>query len=516
MRPRGVAPTLPPMPFSNSHDVPVLVVGAGPAGLAAALELTRHDIPCLLVERRSQLSSHPRATGLSLRSMELVRAWGLEEDVRARSADVDWRLLVSETLADAAAGSAVEVGYPNPEQSRMVSPTAPACVAQDDLEPLLLEHLRAAPGARVELGTELTTIFEGPDGARAELRDVHTGALRTVHARYVVAADGARSAVRGALGIPLIGREGLLEGFTTLFRAPLWDVVSEHRHVIYSVTQETSPATFLPAGPSDRWLFGMRDEAPDERRAAKLIRLGAGVGDLPVRVERSRYFSSAAQIAERWRSGCVFLAGDAVHRVPPRGGTGLNLALHDGYDLGWKLAWVLRGWAASALLDSYEAERRPVAEYTAARSADPNGSIRPVEQEVRADLGGRIAHVWSGRRSTLDLLEPGLTLFAGRDAPAWESAAASLAARVPVRVRLLDPVAARAVGAPGRSAVLARSDGTPVGALTGGADPTPALRAAVAAVASSGSGSRRLHPANPHDRVLLVSGPQSGHEPTEA
>jgi putative polyketide hydroxylase len=121
---------------------------------------------------------------------------------------------------------------------------------------------------------------------------------------------------------------------------------------------------------------------------------------------------------------------------------------------------VLRGWAGPRLLDGYEAERRPVAEYTAARSADPTGSIRPPEQEVRADLGGRIAHVWAGERSTLDLLEPGLTLFAGRDEPGWDSAAAALADRVPVAVRLLDPIAARALGAAGGSALLARSDGT--------------------------------------------------------
>jgi putative polyketide hydroxylase len=483
MRPSAAAPTMTPMSSANAHDVPVLVVGAGPAGLAAAIELTRHDIPCLLIERRTVLSSHPRATVLSLRSMEIVRAWGLEEDVRARSVDVDWRLLESETLADAAAGSAHPVGYPSPEQSRMVSPTAPACVAQDDVEPLLLEHLGAAPGARVELGTELTGIYAGADGARADLRDVRTGALRTVHARYVVAADGASSAVRRALGIPLIGPEDLMVGFTTLFYAPLWDVVGERRHPIYSVTHAAAPGAFVPAGASDRWLFGLSGSAPDDDRAATLIRLGAGVPDLPVRVERSRHFSAAAQLAERWRSGCVFLAGDAAHRVTPRGGTGLNLAMHDGYDLGWRLGWVLRGWAAPALLDSYEAERRPVAEYTAERSADPRGSIRTADREVRADLGGRIAHVWAEERSTLDLLEPGLTLFAARDEQDWDPAAASLATRVPIAVRLLDPVAARAVGAPGRSALLARSDGTPVGVLPVAAEPLQSLRAAVAAVA---------------------------------
>lgn len=249
MRPGVVVRTMTPMRFANAHDVPVLVVGAGPAGLAAAIELTRHDIPTLLIERRTVLSSHPRATALSLRSMELVRAWGLEAEVRARGVDVDWRLLESETLADAAAGSALPVGYPGAEQSRMISPTAPACVAQDDLEPLLLGYLRAAaaPHGRVELGTELTGILARRDGVRAHVRDVRTGARRTVHARYVVAADGARSAVRGALGISMLGPEGVLEGFTTLFRAPLWDVVGERRHIIYSVTPTRLPGSpFCP------------------------------------------------------------------------------------------------------------------------------------------------------------------------------------------------------------------------------------------------------------------------------
>jgi len=329
---------------------------------------------------------------------------------------------------------------------------------------------------------------------------VLTGSARKMHARYVVAADGARSSVRHALGIRLMGPEVLMEGYTTLFRAPMWDVVGRHRHVIYWVTHPAASGSFIPTGTSDRWLHGSGAEPPDERQAVKLIRMGAGVPDLPVRVERTARFSSGAQLAECWRVGRVFLAGDAAHRVTPRGGTGLNLALHDGYDLGWKLGWVLRGWATPALLDSYEAERQPVAEYTVTRSADPAGSRRSAEQEVRADLGGRFAHVWSEGRSTLDLLEPGLTLFAARGEPAWDAAAAELGARVPVAVRLLDPVVARAVGAPGGSALLVRSDGTPAGVLPAGPDRVPSLRAAVAALDHSPA--PRPSSAQPIDQAL--------------
>jgi putative polyketide hydroxylase len=328
----------------------------------------------------------------------------------------------------------------------------------------------------------------GMDGVRATLRDVITGATRTVRARYLVAADGAHSRVRTALGIAMRGPDSLAHSTNALFHAPLWRTLGDHRYGIYVVTTPAAAGVFVPAGRGDRWVYAVQSAPGQERPAdltadefTRLIRLGAGVVDLEPRIERIGSFSFAAQLADRFRQGSVFLVGDAAHRVSPRGGTGMNTAIHDGYDLGWKLAWVLRGWAGPDLLDSYEAERRPVAEHNTVRSADPNGSRRTAEQEVSVDIGARIAHRWlpSAQVSTLDLLGPGLTLFTGPRDASWAGAAAGAAEPVPITVRGLDPITARALGIHGGGALLVRPDGAPVTGWPHDRDAPTAVRAAV-------------------------------------
>src|SRR3954468_14125520 len=133
---------------------PVVVVGAGPAGLITAITLARLGIETMLVERRAELSSLPRATAISLRTMELIRSWGLEDAVRAGGVDVEWVGWSSPTLTTVADGSPWPLGMPTLEQAAVLSPTAPACFPQDHLEPVLLDHLRSFPGARVHLHTE--------------------------------------------------------------------------------------------------------------------------------------------------------------------------------------------------------------------------------------------------------------------------------------------------------------------------------------------------------------------------
>ena len=453
---------------TGTTEIPVLIVGAGPAGLTAAGALARLGVDTLVVERRPEMSSLPRATSVSTRSMELFRSWGLEDEIRAGGVDVEWQLWTCRTLAESAGGMAIPIGLPTREQSTMISPSSPACIPQDHLEPVLLGHL-LNQGGKAELGVETIDVELDGDGAVATLRDSATGATRQVRARYLLAADGAHSRVRTALGIAMHGPDRLAEAGSAVFRAPLWELLGDRRYGIYDIAQPEAPGVMLPAGPGDRWLYGIvwqpgeRDGAElTEERFTELIRLAAGVPDLQPQIERTGLFTFAAQLAERFRQGNALLIGDAAHRVTPRGGTGMNTAIQDGYDLGWKLGWVLNGWAGESLLDSYESERRPVAEHNVERSADPFGSRRNPQGEVHADLGGRIPHVRvpqdDGLVSTLDMLGPGYTLFtAGTGAPIHDPSAAG----APVAVRRVDPVVARALGVPGGGALMVRPDGYP-------------------------------------------------------
>ena len=238
--------------------------------------------------------------------MELMRSWGIEAAVRAGEIEAEMLMRSCETLAAVHRGISLPVGFPTLEQCAVISPTTPSCVPQDHLEPVLLDHLRGFPHARVEMGTEVVGIEQRVGGVQVTLRDTTTGSTRIVEARYAVAADGAHSRVRARLGIPMHGPDHLAEVITVLFRAPLMDVVGDHVYAVYGISEPEAAGVFVPAG-RDRWIYGVEWQ-PGQQSAGRLPAGAARRAD-PARgrsrrpARRHRCSPAASRSPPSWPNG---------------------------------------------------------------------------------------------------------------------------------------------------------------------------------------------------------------------
>ena len=404
--------------MADPIDTTVLVVGAGPAGMTAALLLARLGVACRIVERRATPQTAPAAHVVNARTFEVLRAAGVDMDRIAAASQppedagsVYWVT----TLAGQTLGR-----LPFERQGddlSAVTPTPLRNLSQHRLEPILADELGAA-GVAVAYGQEWQGATQDADGVTSQLRDAATGAVAEVRSRWLLAADGAASPVRRMLGITPVGPDRLQSFVMIHLDADFRPVVGDRRGVLYWTTAPDATGTFVAHDIGRTWVFmhpfdpdNESAAAYDEARCTAIVRRALGSDAHPFTIRTVRTWTMTAQVADRYREGRMFLVGDAAHRFPPTGGLGLNTGVQDVHNLVWKIAAVEAGWAPAALLDTYERERRPVAQrnadvslqnamrlmevYQALASIDPaarTAGTVPPSQELATAIANQAEH----------------------------------------------------------------------------------------------------------------------------
>jgi 2,4-dichlorophenol 6-monooxygenase len=363
-------------PNANGVDIeiPVLIVGAGPAGLTLALALARYGVPALTVEKHPSTAHTPRAHIINQRTVEIFRALGISKkfhEVAIPQSAMTNNLWYT-TLADPEVARSETWGG-GPERAGeyfLASPEPMANCAQTVLEPLLLAAARDA-GADIEFQTEFVELRQDGEGVTSVIRERVSGETRRVRSRYVIGSDGARSRVLSEVGLTVQGPDDLGRAANIWFRADL-SRFFEHRPGVLSWNVMPGPLLPLRLGTlichkryTEFVLAFMFD--PDETALVELTeddllqRIRAAVGeDIDAEILGLAGWQVRAQVADRYSSGNVLCMGDAVHRHPPTNGLGLNMSVADAHNLAWKLAFVLDGRAGERLLASYSDERQPV------------------------------------------------------------------------------------------------------------------------------------------------------------
>lgn len=351
----------------SSLSTRVLIVGGGLVGLSAAMFLAWRGVPTILVEKRPGSSAHPRAVGFTTRTLELFRAVGIDSSIpqvplgHGRPRRVAVESLAGQWFAEAEWNSRAsqmdDANDPRPEAG--YSPCTGAAIAQDRLEPILRDKAIEL-GADVRLNTELLSFDQQADGVVASLRRPD-GREYTVRSDYMIAADGHASSIREALGIRRSGHGFMQVVRSVLFRASL----DEYLESGISQFELDQPGLkgMLTTYRDGRWLLMFSDdEDRDEATLRAKVIQAVGRPDLAFDIIATGRWVLSALIADRFSLGRVFLAGDAAHTLPPaRGGYGANTGIEDAFNLAWKLASVVSGVSSPSLLDTYDAERRPIA-----------------------------------------------------------------------------------------------------------------------------------------------------------
>jgi 2,4-dichlorophenol 6-monooxygenase len=356
-------------------DTSVLIVGAGPAGLASSNLLARHGVHHVLVEKHPGTAHTPRAHIVNQRTVEIFRHLGLEERLLAVATPNE--LMTNNIWHTSLAGLEVArlqtwgTGPDRVADYLRASPSPMANCPQTVLEPVLLEAARERPEADLRFGHEFLHYTQDPDGVTATVRERATGTELTIRCRYLIGADGGRSRVVEQAGLPIEGEAGLSHAMNVWFEADLSRYLAHRPGVLYWNSAPGTP--FLTGGgtlichkPWHEFVMviaydpATEDMPQTEEFAFARIRRIVGDDSIEPVIKGFSTWTINHQVAARYRDRRVFAMGDAVHRHPPTNGLGLNTSIADAFNLCWKLAMVIQREADPALLDSYDAERQPV------------------------------------------------------------------------------------------------------------------------------------------------------------
>jgi 2,4-dichlorophenol 6-monooxygenase len=423
----GMAETRPP--GGGLVETEVLVVGSGPAGASAALFLSTLGVGNIMITKYRWTANTPRAHITNQRTMEIFRDVGVEPEVLAEATPHE--LMGDTVFCTSIAGE--EIGriltwgtHPAREGDyRLASPSLNCDIPQTYLEPILVRNATVR-GTESRFSTEYVSHVQDADGVTTTVRDRLTGTTYEIRSRYLVGADGARSAVAADIDLPLRGEMDVAGSMNITFTADLGELVGHRPSILYWVIQPGADVGGIGAGlvrtvrPWNEWLIvwgydiGQPPPQVDEAAAIAIVRNLVGVPDLDVEITGTSLWGNNEQYATSLQSGRVFCAGDAVHKHPPSNGLGSNTSIQDSYNLAWKLAAVLRGQAGPELLDTYTVERAPVAEQIvtrANRSSREFGGfftalgISPdqTEEQMRAAIDERKANTPAGARKRAEL-----------------------------------------------------------------------------------------------------------------
>ena len=351
-------------------ETPVLIVGAGPVGLALAGDLGWRGIACVIVEQSDGSIYQPRMDMVGVRTMEFCRRWGLVGDVEQSPYPRDYpqdNIYMAGSLA-----KGWEIGrYPNPpmgeEKPPPQSPQKRERCPQNMFDPILQKFARSYETVDLRYRHRFDSLSQSDDGVTATLTNLETDQPLTIDSRYVVGCDGAGSAVRAAVGIEMEGNPALTYTTNVIFRCDgfeaLHSIPPGYRFILLGT--EGTWATIVAINGRDQWRFSIvrssdtpRELTEDEVRDA--IARAVGI-EFEYEILSILPWTRRELVADRYRDGRVFVCGDAAHMMSPTGGFGMNTGIGDAVDLSWKLAATLEGWGGDLLLDSYGEERRPVA-----------------------------------------------------------------------------------------------------------------------------------------------------------